>query len=451
MSEDLFGGTVGGQTTTPSGSLGDTDRAGLPLAVRMRPRTLEEIVGQDHLLAPGSPLRRLATGEPMSVFLWGPPGVGKTTIAAVVSYQSDSRFVELSAVTAGVKEVRAVLDQARRDLRTARQTVLFIDEVHRFSKTQQDVLLPAVENRLVTLIAATTENPSFSVISPLLSRSLLLTLKPLSDQDISNLIDRALKEDRGLAGAYQLDSDARAMIVRLSGADARRALTFLEESAAGASAVGQTMITTDMVERAVDKAAVRYDRAGDQHYDVISAFIKSIRGSDVQAALHYLARMVAAGEDPRFIARRLVILASEDVGMADPTALLTAVAAADAVAFIGMPEGHFPLAQAVVHLATAPKSNAVTVGIGESVADVRAGLAGPVPAGLRYAHYAGAKKLGHGGTYVYPHAHPDAVVPQQYPPDALVGKAYYRPTSRGVEATIAARLPKLRAILRRGR
>jgi len=236
MSEDLFGGTVGAPPPVGGGSLADADRAGLPLAVRMRPRTLDEIVGQSHLLAPGSPLRRLAAGEAMSVFLWGPPGSGKTTIAAVVSRQADAAFVELSAVTAGVKEVRAVLDQARRDLRTGRPTVLFVDEVHRFSKTQQDVLLPAVENRLVTLIAATTENPSFSVISPLLSRSLLLTLKPLSDDDVSGLVDRALESERGLAGAFTLDEDARAMVVRLAGGDARRALTYLEEAAAGASA-----------------------------------------------------------------------------------------------------------------------------------------------------------------------------------------------------------------------
>src|ERR687898_1276973 len=473
MSEDLFGGTVGAPPAVGGGSLADADRAGLPLAVRMRPRTLDEIVGQSHLLAPGSPLRRLAAGEAMSVFLWGPPGSGKTTIAAVVSRQADAAFVELSAVTAGVKEVRAVLDQARRDLRIGEQTVLFVDEVHRFSKAQQDVLLPAVENRLVTLIAATTENPSFSVISPLLSRSLLLTLKPLEDDDLAGLLDRALSEEAGLAGAYELDDDARAMILRLAGGDARRALTYLEEAAAGlgagdepgeekGAAVRQAqaadrharrvpVITPEAVERAVDKAAIRYDRDGDQHYDVISAFIKSIRGSDVHAALHYLARMIAAGEDPRFIARRLVILASEDIGLADPTALQTAVAAARAIQFIGMPEGHFPLAQAVVHLATAPKSNAVTVGMSESVADVRAGLAGPVPPGLRDAHYAGAKKLGHRGAYVYPHPHPDGVVPQQYPPDALVGKDYYRPTTRGAEATIGARLAKLRAIVRRGR
>ena len=241
MTEDLFGEPVGPPMPGTSGSLADGDRPGLPLAVRMRPRTLDEIVGQQHLLAPGSPLRRLAAGEPMSVFLWGPPGVGKTTIASVVSRQTDSKFVEISAVTAGVKEVRAVLDQARRDLRTGRQTVLFVDEVHRFSKTQQDVLLPAVENRLVTLIAATTENPSFSVISPLLSRSLLLTLKPLTDDDISGLLDRALTEERGLRTATGaeliLEPEARAMILRLAGGDARRALTYLEESASGADAV----------------------------------------------------------------------------------------------------------------------------------------------------------------------------------------------------------------------
>ena len=449
MSEDLFGGTVGGPTATPSGSLADADRDGLPLAVRMRPRTLEEIVGQEHLMAPGSPLRRLAAGEPMSVFLWGPPGVGKTTIAAVVSRQSDSRFVELSAVTAGVKDVRAVLDQARRDLRTARQTVLFVDEVHRFSKTQQDVLLPAVENRLVTLIAATTENPSFSVISPLLSRSLLLTLKPLTDEDISTLLDRALASERGLASEYQLDPDARAMIVRLAGADARRALTFLEESAAGAAAVDQTMITTDLVERAVDKAAVRYDRDGDQHYDVISAFIKSIRGSDVQAALHYLARMIAAGEDPRFIARRLVILASEDIGLADPTALLTATAAAHAVEFIGMPEGRINLAQAVIALALAPKSNAVIKAVDAALADVSAGRIGLVPRQLRDSHYPGAQRLGHGQGYAYAHDEPHAVAAQQYLPDELTGARYYVPTEYGAEGPLAARLARIEELLGR--
>jgi putative ATPase len=449
MSEDLFGGLVGVQPATGGGSLADSERAGLPLAVRMRPRSLDEIVGQDHLLAPGSPLRRLAAGEAMSVFLWGPPGSGKTTIAAVVSRQADAAFVELSAVTAGVKEVRAVLDQARRDLRNGRSTVLFVDEVHRFSKTQQDVLLPAVENRLVTLIGATTENPSFSVISPLLSRSLLLTLRPLTDDDVSVLLTRALQEDRGLAGAYTLEPEARATIIRLAGGDARRALTYLEESAAAAAAVGSTLITTEVVEQAVDKAAVRYDRGGDQHYDVISAFIKSVRGSDVQAALHYLARMVAAGEDPRFIARRLVILASEDIGLADPTALTTAVAAAHAVQFIGMPEGRINLAQAVIALSLAPKSNAVVTAIGAAMADVEAGRIGLVPAHLRDAHYVGAKAYGHGEGYLYAHDQPHAVAAQRYLPDELAGAEYYRPTDHGAEAALADRLRRINELLGR--
>jgi putative ATPase len=449
MSEDLFGGLVGVQPAIGGGSLADSERAGLPLAVRMRPRTLEEILGQDHLLAPGSPLRRLAAGEAMSVFLWGPPGSGKTTIAAVVSRQADAAFVELSAVTAGVKEVRAVLDQARRDLRNGRSTVLFIDEVHRFSKTQQDVLLPAVENRLVTLIAATTENPSFSVISPLLSRSLLLTLRPLTDDDVSALLTRALAEDRGLAGAYTLEPEARATIIRLAGGDARRGLTYLEESAAAAAAVGSTLVTTEVVARAVDKAAIRYDRDGDQHYDVISAFIKSVRGSDVQAALHYLARMIAAGEDPRFIARRLVILASEDIGLADPTALTTAVAAAEAVQFIGMPEGRINLAHAVIALSLAPKSNAVVTAIGAAMADVEAGRIGLVPAHLRDASYPGAKAYGHGQGYQYAHDHPHGVVAQQYLPDVLVGSEYYRPSEHGAEAGMAERLRRINELLGR--
>jgi putative ATPase len=452
MSEDLFGGLVGGGLPVASGSLSDSGRAGLPLAVRMRPRTIEEIVGQQHLLAPGSPLRRLVAGESMSVFLWGPPGTGKTTIAYVVSQTTNRRFVELTAVTAGVREVRAVLDQARRDLRTGTETVLFVDEVHRFSKTQQDVLLPAVENRLVTLIAATTENPSFSVISPLLSRSLLLTLQPLSDDDISGLLDRALTEERGLrtpAGdRYDLSQDARAMIIRLAGGDARRALTYLEESAAGADAVGQTMIEPGIVERAVDKAAIRYDRDGDQHYDVISAFIKSIRGSDVQAGLHYLARMIAAGEDPRFIARRLVILASEDIGLADPTALQTAVAAAHAVGFIGLPEGRLNLAQAVIALALAPKSNAVIMAIDSALADVEAGRIGLVPAHLRDSHYPSAAKLGHGTSYVYAHNEPHGVAAQQYLPDELAGATYYRPSTHGAEAELAERLARIEEVLR---
>jgi putative ATPase len=426
---------------------------GAPLAVRMRPRSLDEVVGQQHLLAPRAPLRRLVeSDEPMSLVLYGPPGTGKTTLAHVISLATKRQFVQLSALDAGVKEVRAVIQSAKRELTfSGRRTVLFIDEVHRFSKTQQDSLLSAVEDRIVSLIAATTENPFFSVVSPLLSRSLVLALQPLEDDDVRTLLHRALTSDRGLDGAVTLGAEAEEHLVRIAGGDGRKALTALESGAGAARAVGSGEIDLATLETAVAQAAVRYDRQGDQHYDVASALIKSIRGSDVDAAMHYLARMVEAGEDPRFVARRLVISASEDIGMADPTALPLAVAAMQAVQMIGMPEGHFALAQAVVHLATAPKSDAVTKAMGESVGDVRKGLAGPVPPGLRDGHYAGAKKLGHAQTYVYPHAHPDGVVPQQYPPDALVGKDYYRPTGRGAEARLGERLARLRAIVRRSR
>ena len=383
----------------------------------------------------------------MSVFLWGPPGVGKTTIAAVVSASGSRRFVELSAVTAGVKDVRAALTEAQRQLARGTGTVLFIDEVHRFSKAQQDVLLPAVENRLVTLIAATTENPSFSVISPLLSRSLLLTLKPLTDTDIDQLLQRALSEERGLGGRYTLTAEANQALLRFAGGDARRALTYLEEAAAGAAAQDATVIDAEVVSAAVDKAAVRYDRAGDQHYDVISAFIKSLRGSDVQAGLHYLARMLEAGEDPRFIARRLIILASEDIGMAAPSVLQTCVAAAQAVQLIGMPEARINLAQAVVACALAPKSNAVITAIDAAIADVRAGRIGTVPAHLRDAHYSGAKTYGHGQGYQYAHDAEHGVAAQQYLPDELRGATYYQPTEHGNEAALAERLQLLEKLL----
>ena len=433
---------------------------GAPLAVRMRPRTLEEVAGQSHLLEPGAPLRRLVEPVstdaqrtvPASVVLWGPPGTGKTTLAYLIASSSGRRFVELSAVTAGVKDVRAVIDEARRRLATGgAETVLFIDEVHRFTKTQQDALLPSVENRWVTLVAATTENPSFSVISPLLSRSLLATLRPLSVDDVRALVRRAVTDERGLAGAVVLEADAEEHLLRLAGGDARKALTILE-AAAGAvpsapSDDAPVLIDLASVERAVDVAAVRYDRDGDQHYDVISAFIKSMRGSDVDAALHYLARMVAAGEDPRFIARRIVIAAAEDVGLADPSALQTAVAAADAVALIGMPEARIILAEAVVHVATAPKSNAAYLGIDRALADVRAGRIGIVPAHLRDAHYSGADGLGHGAGYVYAHDEPHAVAAQQYLPDELVGTRYYEPSDRGFERQVTERLVRIRAIL----
>ncbi len=430
-----------------------------PLAVRMRPTSLDEVAGQRHLLKPGSPLVNLArdaTGESgsVSVILWGPPGTGKTTLAQAIARSSGRRFVELSAVTAGVKDVRQVMDEARstRDLYGI-STVLFLDEIHRFTKAQQDALLPGVENGWVILVAATTENPSFSVIAPLLSRSLLLTLEPLSDDDLGMLVDRAVADPRGLSGAVTLTDEARAAIVRLASGDARRALTALEAAAIVAAAPdtaaeGETPeITAEIVAATVDRALLRYDRQGDEHYDVISAFIKSIRGSDVDAALHYLARMIEAGEDPRFIARRIMISAAEDIGMADPQALTVAVSAAEGVQLIGMPEGRILLAEAVVYLATAPKSNASYLGIDKAIADVRAGRIGRVPVHLRDAHYPGAKRLGHGKGYKYAHDAPYGVAEQQYLPDELRGTRYYTPTGNGYERELGVRLERLRALL----
>ncbi|MDT5341149.1 MAG: putative ATPase [Mycobacterium sp.] len=411
----------------------------------MRPASLDEVVGQDHLLQPGSPLRRLVEGSGVaSAILYGPPGSGKTTLASLISQATGRRFEALSALSAGVKEVRAVIDVARRAAAHGEQTVLFIDEVHRFSKTQQDALLSAVENRVVLLVAATTENPSFSVVAPLLSRSLILQLHPLSSDDVRAVVQRAIDDGRGLGGKVQVTPGAVDLLVRLAAGDARRALTALEVAAEAGD-----QVTVEAIEQSLDKAAVRYDRDGDQHYDVISAFIKSVRGSDVDAALHYLARMLVAGEDPRFLARRLVILASEDIGMADPTALQTAVAAAQTVQLIGMPEAQLTLAHATVHLATAPKSNAVTTALGAAMADIKAGKAGLVPPHLRDGHYSGAAALGNAQGYKYSHDDPDGVVPQQYPPNELVGVDYYRPTGRGVERDIGVRLEKLRAIIRR--
>jgi putative ATPase len=446
-----------------------------PLAVRMRPTSLDEVAGQRHLLTPGSPLVALAgdrSGESgsVSIILWGPPGTGKTTLAQAIARSSGRKFVELSAVSAGVRDVRQVMEEARasRDL-YGLSTVLFLDEIHRFTKAQQDALLPGVENGWVILVAATTENPSFSVISPLLSRSLLLTLELLTDDDLGVLVDRAVEDARGLAGRFELEPEARAAIIRLASGDARRALTALEAASVAAAqsmrveptddgegaqtdaaASAKPVITADIVARAVDRALLRYDRNGDEHYDVISAFIKSVRGSDVDAALHYLARMIEAGEDPRFIARRIIVLASEDIGMADPTALGVAVAAADAVQYIGMPEGRIPLAQAVVHLATAPKSNAAYLGIDRAITDVREGKAGRVPKHLRDAHYPGAKRLGHGKGYVYPHDDPIGVVSQEYLPESLRGAVYYEPTEHGNERDVSTRLAKLRRIVRGG-
>ena len=451
-----------------------------PLAVRMRPRTIDEVLGQEHLLTPGAPLRVLA-GEnagpagPSSVILYGPPGTGKTTLAHVIARAPGRKFVELSAITAGVKDVRAVMDQALLDRDMyGTTTVLFLDEIHRFTKAQQDALLPGVENRWVILVAATTENPSFSIISPLLSRSLLLRVHSLEQSDIERLIDRALADPRGFDGAAVIDEDARAHLAAVSGGDARRSLTSLEAAAAIAfseaeqvsvesarSAEGSedpegekdpeptapVRITLAHATEAVDRAAIRYDRSGDQHYDVVSAFIKSMRGSDADAAVHYLARMLEGGEDPRFVARRIMILASEDIGLADPQALQVATAAAQSVALVGMPEARIILSQAVIYCALAPKSNAAYNAINRAIADVRAGAAGQVPVHLRDGHYAGAKQFGHGVGYVYAHDEPGHVAAQQYLPDTLRGTVYYEPTQHGFERTLTERRERIRRIL----
>ena len=460
-----------------------------PLAVRMRPRTIDEVLGQEHLLTPGSPLRVLA-GEnagpagPSSVILYGPPGTGKTTLAHVIARAPGRKFVELSAITAGVKDVRAVMDQALLDRDMyGTTTVLFLDEIHRFTKAQQDALLPGVENRWVILVAATTENPSFSIISPLLSRSLLLRVHSLEQSDIERLIDRALADPRGFGGAAVIDADARAHLAAVSGGDARRSLTSLEAAAAiafseaeqasaesarsaedsadlvdSADTAGESgeksvepaapvRITLAHAVEAVDRAAIRYDRSGDQHYDVVSAFIKSMRGSDADAAVHYLARMLEGGEDPRFVARRIMILASEDIGLADPQALQVATAAAQSVALVGMPEARIILSQAVIYCALAPKSNAAYNAINRAIADVRAGASGQVPVHLRDAHYAGAKQFGHGDGYIYAHDAPGHVAAQQYLPDTLRGTVYYEPTQHGFERTLTERRERIRRIL----
>lgn len=434
----------------------------------MRPSNLDEVVGQQHILKAGSPLIALATPveqgakvSAASVLLWGPPGTGKTTLAQVVARSSGRRFVELSAITAGVKEVREVLDRARNDKDLyGVSTVLFLDEIHRFSKAQQDALLPGVEAGVVVLIAATTENPSFSVISPLLSRSLVLTLESLSDDDVRRLLDRAIVDQKGLGGSVSLPDELAEQILRLSLGDARRALTILESAAVSAlsrssSKPGKqtktkkaTEIVLADIESAADRALLRYDKDGDQHYDVISAFIKSVRGSDADAAIHYLARMIEGGEDPRFIARRLMILAAEDIGLADPQALTLAVSAAETVAMIGMPEGRIPLAEATIYLALAPKSNTAYNAINAALADVRNGVVGQVPNALKSSNFAKVQSQGAGVGYEYPHDSSRAVVPQRYLDEKVIGRKYYLPKDVGLERELGERWAKLREIVR---
>ena len=430
--------------------------AAAPLAARMRPTSVDEIVGQTTLLVDGSPLRELARSvtDPakasrISVILWGPPGTGKTTIAQVIARSSGRKFVELNAIAAGVKEVREVMSAASRDREIyGASTLLFLDEIHRFSKAQQAALLPGVESGAVTLIAATTENPSFSVISPLLSRSLLLTLESLSGSDIETLVSRSLTAAHGLAGAFTIAAEAKEQIVLMADGDARRALTILDAAANHAAALESNLIGLENVATAMDRALVRYDRQGDQHYDVISAFIKSVRGSDADAAIHYLARMLEAGEDPRFIARRLIILAAEDIGLADPAALQIATTAADAVALIGMPEGRIPLAEATIYLALAAKSNSAYNAINAAIADVQAGLSGAIPKHLRSSNFAGAKSQGAGVGYVYPHDDARAVVEQNYLSGKTANRHYYQPKEVGAERPLVDRWHKLREIIR---
>ena len=406
-----------------------------PLADRLRPTRLDDVVGQEHLLGPDRPLRRLIEGDRLSsVILWGPPGTGKTTVARLIARVTAAEFTELSAVSASVKDVRELVARAQARLGESDVgTILFLDEVHRFNKAQQDALLPSVESGLLVLIGATTENPFFEVNAPLMSRSTLFRLEPLGPEAVRSLLVRGLAAEEVAA-----DDDALDLLVDRSAGDGRHALTSLEVAAALAVGRGGDRVSMVDAEAALGTKALRYGR--DEHFDVISAFIKSIRGSDVDAGLYWLARMLDAGEDARFIARRLVILASEDVGMADPMSLVVADAAARAVEFVGLPEAGLNLAHAVVHLATAPKSNRVTVALGRAGVDARASGVGEVPMHLRDAHYRGAAQLGHGDGYRYPHDDPTGWVDQRHRPDEVEGNVYYDPSSHGAESEVAERM-----------
>ncbi len=415
-----------------------------PLAMRMRPVTLTEFVGQADLIAPGQFLRRMIDADTVpSMILFGPPGTGKTTLAHIIARETNAQFEQLNAVSSGVADIRKVIDAAQKRLRLQRQrTILFIDEIHRFSKSQQDVLLPFVENGTVTLIGATTENPYFEVNSPLLSRTRVFRLLPLGRDEVVAILKAALADkERGLGNMELVcDEAVLAAVADATNGDARVALNLLEQAAAMLPEGAPREITVELLRSIAGERVIGYDKKGDTHYDVASAFIKSMRGSDPDAALHYLARMLEAGEDVKFIARRIVICAAEDVGNADPQALLVATAAMHAVQFVGLPEARIPLAQAVVYIAAAPKSNAAYMAVDQAMADVREKDVGRVPVHLRDASYKGAKQWGHGRNYKYPHSFPGAYVPQQYLPDEIKDAVYFRPNDRGFEAEIARRL-----------
>lgn len=410
-----------------------------PLAARMRPRTLDEMVGQSHIIGPGKLLRRAIEADQLSsLIFYGPPGTGKTTLAKVIARSTEAHFEQLNAVTAGVSDIRRLTKEAKERLGMyGQRTVLFIDEIHRFNKSQQDALLPYVEDGTVILIGATTQNPSFEVNAALLSRSRVFQLVPLTEEQLILLLKRALKdEERGL-GMYRVkvDKEALAHIARIAGGDARSALNAIELAVLTTppDEEGVRHITLETAEESIQRKMVRYDKSGDNHYDTLSAFIKSMRGSDPDAALYYLAKMLEAGEDPRLIARRIFVHAAEDVGMADPRALLIASAAAHAVETVGMPEARIPLAEAAIYIATAPKSNAVIRGISEATKAVRNESRGEVPPHLRDAHFSGARQQGRGIGYLYPHDFPQGYVEQQYLPDEHVGKTFYHPTDHGYE------------------
>jgi putative ATPase len=418
----------------------------------MRPRDLDEFVGQSHLLGEGSALRvAIESGEPHSAIFYGPPGTGKTTLARIIAARVEGAFEELSAVNAGRPEVREVIARAEERRASGPPTIFFLDEIHRFNKAQQDALLPAVEEGLVTLIGATTENPYFEVNSALLSRAQIYEFRPLTDEEIEGLLRRALSDERGIADAPPVSDDALAMLAARSGGDARVALAALERAVESTSAAGEGEVSISAVEDALQRKALLYDREGDKHYDYISAWIKATRGSDVDASIYYLAVMLEGGEDPRFIARRMVIFASEDVGNADPQALVIANAAAQAVDRVGLPECALNLAQAAAYLALAPKSNASTRAISRASAHVREHGAAEPPPYLQDAHYPGARKLGRGEGYRYPHDAAEAVTDQPLSPESVRDQRFYEPTDRGFEATLRERLERLRELLGKAR